>query len=206
MIPINSNQIFKSKKGFLPTPVDILSMVLLGLVLVISYFYYTSNFSLTDNQYNLELDEVELFRNSPNIINLAYDVSFDNEISNRAIRAVCRDIVPKNLKEVYFLEKHCTRSNFYTLVQNDVNSHLRNRFQNDPYLQRYMATIQGKIGICYQFTRVTDENHINGYLSMGSSVIPIPASRDRPNQIGHITLCSTTPSHESGIGLEFPTY
>lgn len=205
MIPkhINPNRsIIKSKKGFLPTPVDILSIVLLGLVLVVSYFYFTTTFSISESSFNTELDEIEVFRTSPNIINIAYTTSFTNEHGNNAIKTNCEGLYPNNLYEVYFLEKHCFNFNYYRLVRNEVASHLRNKFSEDAYLQRYMQTIQNKLGICYQFTLIIEDVNVRRHVSMGNSIIPLPDSTRGLNQIGFIGVCSSSP--DSQFNPEIP--
>ena len=195
---------YKNNKGFLPTPVDILSIVLLGLALVVSYFYFTSNFTIYQDSFNLELNEAEKIKSSSIIIPLAYDTKFENQVSNRAIQDQCKGLIIQDIREVYFLEKHCRNSNnLYALVQNDIQSHLRGEFQRDAYLQRYMLTIKNRIGQCYEFSTVSNDRQIQGYLEMGSSIIPIPRSSSiLRDGITYLTLCTPTlEGQPGGLGI-----
>ncbi|MFT4244761.1 MAG: hypothetical protein ACMXYB_04900 [Candidatus Woesearchaeota archaeon] len=184
-----------NNKAFLPSPIDVLSMVLLGLVLVISYFYFTSNFSLTEDSFNMQLSDAELFRTSSNIINLAYDTQLWTQTSSRkwAIPEQCRGLIIQDIEEVYFLEKHCSNSNnLYQLVENEAKAQLRGEFREDAYLQRYQSTIRKRLGQCYEFSTVSSDIEIQGYLNMGSSVIPIPRSSSILSRdiFSHLTVCS----------------
>ncbi|MCH8519210.1 MAG: hypothetical protein LAT82_00455 [Nanoarchaeota archaeon] len=190
-----------SKKGELLTPIDIFSIILVGLLIVLLFIfaqtYPTGN---NNNEINLLMSDEELFKTSTHINELGQNFQI-TDLNKASFQSVCNQIFPSSIEEVFFVEKHCSnKDNYYRLVQNEVISSLRRNFRENSNLQLYMNTLKDKIGLCQEFGTTTDTRISSAYLNLGSAIIPIPSNQFRSNT-KYIVICSREVDLTTDFGI-----